>query len=99
MESANTVNKKKIPMRQCMGCNEHFPKNRLVRVLRDPDGHVCIDRTGKQSGRGAYVCSPECLVRLRKSKRLDRVLEITVSDEIFAGLEQEFAHDATTAND
>lgn len=82
---------KKIPMRQCMGCNEHKPKNQLVRVVRDPEGVICIDRTGKKSGRGAYVCSVACLTKLRKSHRLDRMLETTIPDAVYDQLEQEFA--------
>ena len=47
---------KKIPMRQCMGCNEHKPKSELLRVVRDPEGNISLDFKGKKSGRGAYLC-------------------------------------------
>ena len=42
---------KKIPMRQCMGCNEHKPKGELIRVVRSPEGEISLDLTGKKSGR------------------------------------------------
>ena len=31
---------KKIPMRQCLGCNEHKPKRELIRLVRTPEGEV-----------------------------------------------------------
>lgn len=48
---------KKIPMRQCLGCREMKPKRELTRVVRTPEGTVCIDRKGKANGRGAYLCA------------------------------------------
>ena len=47
---------KKIPMRTCVVTNEKLEKKELIRVVRTPDGEVCIDLTGKKSGRGAYIC-------------------------------------------
>ena len=48
---------KKIPMRQCLGCNSHKPKREMIRVVRLPDGGgVVLDLRGKVSGRGAYIC-------------------------------------------
>ena len=42
---------KKIPERQCLGCNEHKPKRELLRVVRTPEGEIVLDFTGKKSGR------------------------------------------------
>ena len=82
--------KKKTPERQCMGCNERFPKNALLRVVRDPDGGVSLDFTGKKSGRGAYICkNTACLKKAQKTKRLSRVLECEIPDEVFAAMEEE----------
>ena len=39
---------KKIPTRQCLGCNEHKPKKELLRVLRTPEGEITLDFTGKK---------------------------------------------------
>ncbi|MBQ7363829.1 MAG: YlxR family protein [Clostridia bacterium] len=77
------------PIRRCTGCGEHFPKKTLVRVLRTPDGEIILDPTGKKSGRGAYICkSRECLVRARKSGRIEQSLGCSVSAEIYAVLEK-----------
>ncbi len=82
--------KKKIPERQCLGCNQHFPKAQLLRVVRGPDGTVSLDFTGKKSGRGAYVCkNVTCLKKAQKTRRLARNLECEIPDEVMAALEAE----------
>ena len=78
---------KKIPLRTCMGCNEKKPKKELVRIVKDKEGVISIDRTGKADGRGAYICdSIECLEKVIKSKRLERVLEIQIPEEVYNNL-------------
>ena len=75
---------KKIPLRTCMGCNEKKPKKELVRIVKNKDGEIFIDRIGKADGRGAYICdSIECLEKVIKSKRLERVLEIQIPEEVY----------------
>lgn len=81
------VKVKKIPERQCLGCNAHRPKRELIRVLRTPDGSVSVDVTGRASGRGAYICpNVKCLERARKSRRLERSLGCSIGDEVYAAL-------------
>ena len=59
-----------------MGCNEKKPKKELIRIVKNKDGIISIDRTGKQEGRGAYICdNVACLDKVVKSKRLEKVLE------------------------
>ncbi len=79
---------KKIPERQCLGCNEHKPKRELLRVVRDPEGNISLDFTGKKSGRGAYICpSAACLKKARKSKRIDATLGVTIPEEVYDSME------------
>ena len=81
---------KKIPQRQCMGCRERMEKRELIRVVRTPDGQVSLDFGGQVSGRGAYICpKAECLKKAQKSKALDRSLEVTIPEEVYARLEKE----------
>ena len=81
---------KKIPQRQCMGCRERMEKRELIRVVRTPDGQVSLDFGGKVSGRGAYICpKADCLKKAQKSKALDRSLEVTIPEEVYARLEKE----------
>lgn len=80
---------KKIPERKCMGCNAKKPKNELIRVVRSPEGELAVDTKGKMPGRGVYICcEANCFARVRKSKRLDSVLEIHIPDEIYLELER-----------
>ena len=81
---------KKIPLRQCLGCNEHKPKKELLRVVRTPEGEITLDFTGKKSGRGAYICyDVKCLKKARKSKRIDKSLDVTISEDIYDKMESE----------
>ena len=89
MQASNKP-KKKIPQRQCVGCGEGKPKPELLRVVRDPDGNISLDFTGKKSGRGAYICrSLACLKKARKSKRLERSLECSIPEEVYDSMERE----------
>ena len=81
---------KKIPQRQCMGCRERKPKREMIRVVRGTDGTVSLDFRGKAPGRGAYICpNPDCLKKALRSKALDRSLEVTIPEEVYARLEKE----------
>jgi predicted RNA-binding protein YlxR (DUF448 family) len=85
---------KKIPMRQCLGCNEHKPKRELIRIVRTPEGEVVADMTGKKNGRGAYLCPAEsCLRRVQRSKRAEKVLECAVPDEVYEAVASALAED------
>ena len=81
---------RKIPQRQCLGCNEHKPKKEMLRVLRTPEGEILLDFTGKKSGRGAYICyDAKCLKKARKSKRIDNNLGVNIADDIYDRMESE----------
>ena len=67
--------------RTCIVCRTTDTKNSLLRLVRNPEGEICFDPTGKMNGRGAYVCSVACLEKALSSKRLDSALRTTVSDE------------------
>ena len=81
---------KKIPMRQCLGCNEHKPKAELLRVVRSPEGEISLDFKGKKSGRGAYICRDvKCLRRARKSGRIGKNLECESPEAVYDAMESE----------
>ena len=78
---------KKQPPRTCMWCNQKKDKKDLIRIVKNKDNEISIDRTGKKEGRGAYICDDvNCLEKVIKSKRLERVLEIPISKEIYESL-------------
>ena len=81
------MQQKKIPVRMCAGCGEHFPKKELVRIVHTPQGEVHVDPTGRMAGRGAYLCRKvECLRKAQKAKRLERAFQCPVPDEVMAKL-------------
>lgn len=84
------MKKRKIPLRQCVGCQIVKPKKELTRIVRSPEGEVSIDPTGKKSGRGAYVCGNlECIKKAIKEKRLERALQHSVSEEVIEQLQEQ----------
>lgn len=78
---------KKIPMRSCVVTKEKCEKKDLIRIVRTPEGEVKIDLTGKMNGRGAYIKRELSVVdKAKKSKALDRHLEVVVPDTIYEEL-------------
>ena len=78
---------KKIVQRMCMGCNSKKDKRELIRIVMSKDGNIEVDKTGKLQGRGAYICDNiECLEKLIKTKRLERVFETAIDEEIYENL-------------
>lgn len=85
--TARSKRPKHQPLRTCLGCAIRRPKQELVRVVRTPAGVIQLDATGRQAGRGAYLCpSGECLKAAVKGKRLERVLEVPVPDDVIEEL-------------
>jgi predicted RNA-binding protein YlxR (DUF448 family) len=74
---------RKPPLRMCVGCREMKDKKELIRVVRTTEGAVAIDPTGKMNGRGAYICSAQCLVKARKKNLLGRALNHPVDDAVY----------------
>ena len=85
---------RKIPQRKCVGCNTSKDKKELIRVVKNAEGEISVDLTGKKNGRGAYIChSEECLAMAIKAKRLERAFECQISEEIYERLMQEIKAD------
>ena len=85
---------KKIPLRKCISCGEMIGKKGALRVVRDKDGTVSLDDTGKKSGRGAYICRDiKCFEAAKKAKKLERSLKCSVPDEIYNNIEKELTSD------
>ncbi|NLF80456.1 MAG: YlxR family protein [Clostridia bacterium] len=83
---------KKQPERICAVCRQSKPKRELIRLVRDAEGNVSLDETGKKSGRGAYLChDPECLGQAKKRRSLERSLKAKVPDELWPEIESRMA--------
>lgn len=81
---------RKVPQRQCIGCEEMKNKKELIRVIKTPEDHIIIDTTGKKNGRGAYICnSIDCFEKAIKNKGLERSLKSKIPEEIYENLTKE----------
>jgi predicted RNA-binding protein YlxR (DUF448 family) len=75
------------PVRTCAGCREEAGKAGLIRIVRRAEGGAAIDRTGRATGRGAYVHDdPGCVDLARKKRSLDRSLHTTIQPEFWSEL-------------
>ncbi|MCT2534563.1 YlxR family protein [Aquibacillus koreensis] len=78
---------KKVPLRKCVITQEMKPKKELIRIVRNKDGEVFVDQTGKKNGRGAYVSRDTAVVeKAQKSKALDRHLNANIQESIYEEL-------------
>ena len=75
---------RKIPMRTCVVTQEKCEKKDLLRVVRNNEGQVFVDDTLKANGRGAYLKKDKDVIeKARKTKVLERHLEVSISNEIY----------------
>ena len=82
--------KKNIPMRMCIACREMKPKVEMTRVVRNAEGEISPDPTGKAPGRGAYICSNEdCLKKLMTKKLLNKAFSANVDPDVYKGVEED----------
>ena len=78
---------KKIVERTCIGCNIKKDKKELIRIVKNKEGIISIDKTGKLSGRGAYICGESaCLEKIIKTKRLNKEFETNISEDFYNSL-------------
>lgn len=80
---------KKVPMRSCIISKEQLPKQELIRIVKNKEGQVCVDLTGKMNGRGAYIKKDiNILDKVVKSKILEKKLEVNIPSSIYDELRQ-----------
>ena len=80
---------KKIPLRNCTGCQEMKDKREMLRIVKTESQEFFVDETGKKNGRGAYICkSLECFEKAVKNKGLERSFKSAVPVEIVEALQK-----------
>lgn len=90
MQMSTPTKNKKIPMRQCVGCGQMNEKKKMYRVLRTQEGELLLDKTGRQNGRGAYICPNEaCLQKAIRRGGLERSFKMQIPKEMYQTLEEE----------
>lgn len=81
--------KRKIPLRKCVVTNEMRPKQEMIRVVRNKEGEIFVDETGKQNGRGAYLTiDKEVFRQAREKKILDKVFQTEVDESVYDELDR-----------
>ncbi len=82
---------KKIPLRTCIACRQEKEKREMLRIVRNAQGQISLDFSGKLPGRGAYICNGEaCIKKLRKQRLLHKTFSQEVPEEVYARIEEEF---------
>lgn len=78
---------KKIPLRRCIVTGDMLPKKELIRIVRNKEGEVSVDTTGKKPGRGAYLSKKrECILQAQKKHALDTQLNTKIEDALYIEL-------------
>jgi predicted RNA-binding protein YlxR (DUF448 family) len=84
------LKQKKIPQRKCIACQDRDSKRDLIRIVKNKEGEIFVDPTGKANGRGAYICNNvECLEKAVKSRALNRAFKLEIPQEIYEKLGEE----------
>ena len=79
---------KNIPQRTCTVCRAQKNKNELLRIVKNKENIIKVDEKGKEPGRGAYIClNMECFEKAKKTKKLEKALDIKINDEIYYEIE------------
>ena len=76
-----------IPLRTCIGCGRTRPQGELIRMVADLSGQPAVDSTGRQRGRGAYLCSRLCLKAAAKRRAFQRAFRGKVQSVDLTSLE------------
>lgn len=78
---------KTIPQRSCIGCNCKKNKNELIRIVKNNENVISIDKTGKANGRGAYICDNiECLEKAIKNKKIEKSFKMAIEQNVYENL-------------
>ena len=81
---------KKVPQRKCIACQDRDNKKELIRIVKNKEGHIFLDKTGNANGRGAYICNcSECLKKAIKSNALSRAFKMEIPEEVYESLIKE----------
>lgn len=76
----------------CIACRQEKDKKDMLRIVRRQDGTVSLDFTGKQAGRGAYICDdPACIEKCVKNKLIGKVFDAQVGDDVYNYIAEEYA--------
>ena len=80
-------------MRKYIVTGEMMPKRQLIRVVKNKEGEVTLDPTGKKSGRGAYIAvDVEIAKRAKEEKTFEKAFHVKLDDSFYDELIQYTDH-------
>lgn len=80
---------RKVPERKCVVTNELKPKKEMIRIVRNKEGDIFIDPSGKQNGRGAYLTIDRAIIEQAKTQKvLEKVFQTKIDDSLYDELEK-----------
>lgn len=76
----------------CIACRGTYEKKQMLRIVKDKDGNISLDFSGKKAGRGAYICdSAQCIDKCVKNKLLNRNFGQEISVEVYDAIKKQYA--------
>ncbi len=82
--------KQNTVLRRCISCRKLVDRNQLLRVIRDFQDGVVLD---KGMGRSAYLCPDEnCIKEAWQRKRLQKALRCQVNVSVIEVLQNRLNH-------
>jgi predicted RNA-binding protein YlxR (DUF448 family) len=80
MKAKQKQRQKHIPQRTCVACRRKMDKRQLTRLVHSAEEGLLVDSSGKQNGRGTYLCEdPACWEKAIKTRLLDQALRAEIS--------------------
>ena len=71
-------------LRMCIICREHSDKKELLRIVKNKEGQIFVDKTGKANWGGAYICKDKnCFEKLKKTRGLNRAFKCEIPNEVY----------------
>ncbi|WP_027108500.1 RNase P modulator RnpM [Lacticigenium naphthae] len=90
---------KKIPMRKCVVSNEMKSKKEMIRIVKNKEGEISLDPSGKKNGRGAYLSiEPDLVRKAKEQKILERVFNTMITEEFYQELLEYVEHKKARQN-
>ena len=82
------MKQRKVPLRTCVVTKEKLEKKDLIRVVKNNNGEVFVDLTGKANGRGAYIKKDiNVLNDAKRTTALEKHIETSISEEVYKNIE------------
>jgi len=79
-----------LPFRKCIGCDNVKNRADMIRIMKLYDtGEIKVNPSSRHFGRSLYICyNIECVNKILKKKRLQKIIKREVPAEIIEYLEK-----------